>query len=95
MVLPARAGDPIDRNSTIKEEIALFRRLFRGRSDVFPVRWENRATGRSGYAPSGPHGCETPYWLSGNWLQDIGCARFVFRSGYCIALTPPRKTRSS
>jgi hypothetical protein len=33
VVLPARAGAPIDRNSTIKEKIALFRRLFRGRSD--------------------------------------------------------------
>ena len=50
-VLPsAKAGNPIDRNSTIKQKIALFRRLFRGRSDVFPIRWENRTTGRSGYA---------------------------------------------
>jgi hypothetical protein len=32
----ARAGDPINRNSTIEKKIALFRRLFRGRSDVFP-----------------------------------------------------------
>ena len=48
----AKAGDPIDRNSTIEKKIALFRRLFRGRSDVFPVRWENRTTGRSGYAPA-------------------------------------------
>ncbi len=32
----AKAGDPIDRNSTIENKIALFRRLFRGRSDVFP-----------------------------------------------------------
>jgi hypothetical protein len=39
----AKAGDPIDRNSTIEKKIALFRRLFRGRSDVFPIRWENRA----------------------------------------------------
>jgi hypothetical protein len=48
----AKAGDPIDRNSTIEKKIALFRRLFRGRSDVFPIRWENRTTGRSGYAPA-------------------------------------------
>jgi len=33
VVLPARAGAPIDRNAAIKEKIALFRRLFRGRSD--------------------------------------------------------------
>ncbi len=48
----AKAGDSIDRNSTIEKKIALFRRLFRGRSDVFPIRWENRTTGRSGYAPA-------------------------------------------
>jgi hypothetical protein len=51
-VLSGKAGDPVDRNSTIEKKIALFRRLFAGRSDVFPVRWENRATGRSGYAPA-------------------------------------------
>jgi hypothetical protein len=32
------AGDPIDRNSTIERKVALFRGLFRGRSDVFPIR---------------------------------------------------------
>jgi hypothetical protein len=52
VVLSGKAGDPIDRNSTIEKKIALFRRLFAGRSDVFPIRWENRTTGRSGYAPA-------------------------------------------
>lgn len=33
------------------EKVALFRRLFRGRTDVYPVRWENKA-GLSGYAPA-------------------------------------------
>jgi len=52
-VVPStKAGDPIDRNSAIEKKIALFRRLFRGRSDLFPIRWENRTTGRSGYAPA-------------------------------------------
>ena len=46
------AGDPTDRNSPIEKKLALFRRLFRGRSDVYPIRWENRTTGRSGYAPA-------------------------------------------
>jgi len=32
-------------------KIELFRDLFRGREDVFAVRWENRAKGSSGYAP--------------------------------------------
>lgn len=34
------------------EKIALFRRLFRGRGDVYPLRWESKTTGKSGYAPA-------------------------------------------
>ena len=30
----------------------LFRSLFRGRDDVFPRRWENPKTGKTGYAPA-------------------------------------------
>lgn len=33
-------------------KVALFRRRFRGRTDVYPVRWESKTTGRSGYAPA-------------------------------------------
>src|ERR1700688_1886622 len=52
-IIPSKkAGDLVDRNSTIENKIALFRRLFRGRSDVFPIRWENQTTGRSGCAPA-------------------------------------------
>src|SRR5260221_14243171 len=51
-VSSGRAGEPTDRNSPIEKKLALFRRLFRGRSDVYPIRWENRTTGRSGYAPA-------------------------------------------
>ena len=38
--------------STTADKIALFRRLFRGREDVFPRRWENPKTGKAGYAPA-------------------------------------------
>ena len=34
-----------------EEKIAVFRRLFRGRADVYPVRWES-AKGRAGYSPA-------------------------------------------
>jgi hypothetical protein len=34
------------------EKVALFGSLFRGRTDVFPVRWESKTTGKSGYAPA-------------------------------------------
>ena len=35
-----------------REKVALFRRLFRGRDDVFPVRWENKTGSKSGYTPA-------------------------------------------
>jgi hypothetical protein len=38
--------------SSATDKIALFRRLFGGRTDVFPARWDNPKTGRSGYAPA-------------------------------------------
>ncbi len=46
------------------EKLALFKRLFRGRSDVFPLRWESKA-GKSGYSPAcanewRPGVCEKP-----------------------------------
>lgn len=34
------------------EKVALFRRLFRGRTDVYPVRWESKTTGKAGYSPA-------------------------------------------
>ncbi len=45
-------------------KLALFKRLFRGRVDVFPVRWESKA-GKSGYSPAcanewRPGVCEKP-----------------------------------
>lgn len=57
-VLPAISGPEAARNITISaaskaaEKIALFRRMFAGRTDVFPVRWDNPRTERSGYAPA-------------------------------------------
>jgi DNA-binding CsgD family transcriptional regulator len=52
VIPPEKVSDLVDRNSTIESKMALFRRLFRGRPDIFPIRWENRKTGRSGYAPA-------------------------------------------
>ena len=34
------------------EKVALFRRLFRGRTDVFPIRWESKTSAKSGYSPA-------------------------------------------
>jgi superfamily II DNA or RNA helicase len=35
-----------------QQKVRLFRRLFRGRTDVYPLRWESRSAGKSGYAPA-------------------------------------------
>ena len=34
------------------EKVALFIKLFRGRPDVYPVRWERKTAGKSGYTPA-------------------------------------------
>ncbi|MGQ0621026.1 MAG: TOTE conflict system archaeo-eukaryotic primase domain-containing protein [Panacagrimonas sp.] len=34
------------------EKVALFRKLFRGRTDVYPVRWEGKTSGKTGYSPA-------------------------------------------
>jgi superfamily II DNA or RNA helicase len=41
----------VNHQSSEDEKIRLFRSLFRGREDVFPRRFENTKTGKSGYAP--------------------------------------------
>ncbi|MFA6107970.1 MAG: DEAD/DEAH box helicase family protein [Candidatus Latescibacterota bacterium] len=48
---PPTASPP----TTNAEKVTLFRHLFHGRPDVFPRRWENARTGRSGYAPACAH----------------------------------------
>src|SRR5471030_149461 len=41
---------PVDKEERARKRIALFRRLFRGREDVYTRRWENN-DGRHGYMP--------------------------------------------
>lgn len=51
-VAPAPELPPVTVTAfTSDDKIALFRRLFHGRTDVYPVRWESKA-GKSGYAPA-------------------------------------------
>jgi superfamily II DNA or RNA helicase len=50
---------------TTDEKVALFRRLFHGRTDVYPIRWESKTTGKTGYSPAcanewRPGVCEKP-----------------------------------
>ena len=49
-VPPASTPEP-SRLST-DEKVALFRRMFRGRTDVYPIRWEGKTSAKSGYSPA-------------------------------------------
>jgi hypothetical protein len=48
---PAMPTPERSRRST-ENKVALFRRLFSGRTDIYPVRWESKTTGKSGFAPA-------------------------------------------
>lgn len=54
------------------EKVALFRRLFRGRTDVYPVRWESKTSGKSGYAPA----------CANEWREGI-CEKPRIKCGDC------------
>lgn len=41
----------VTQQSSSYDKIALFRSFFRGREDVYPKRFENWKTGKSGYSP--------------------------------------------
>src|SRR5262249_40387983 len=48
--LPGRLSPSAPRSA--EEKVRLFRRLFRGRPDVFPTRFVSKKTGKPGYAPA-------------------------------------------
>ncbi len=55
----------VSQQSSSKDKVKLFRDLFKGRDDVYPKRWENSKTGKSGYSPVcsnewKPNICEKP-----------------------------------
>jgi hypothetical protein len=62
---PEPEPEPLRSSLSTADKVALFRRLFRGRTDVYPVRWESKTSGKSGYAPAcanewRPGVCEKP-----------------------------------
>lgn len=71
---------PTASSLSIEEKVALFRRLFRGRTDAYPVRWESKA-GKSGYSPA----------CANEWRAGV-CEKPRIKCGECgnrllIALT--------
>lgn len=68
--------DMVTMQSSAEEKIALFASLFKGRADVFARRFENRRTGRSGYAPA----CANE-WLPGICEKPrVKCVRCPHRA---------------
>lgn len=45
------SSSPSSENLTVKGKIVLFKSLFKGRMDVYAIRWENKS-GKSGYSPA-------------------------------------------
>jgi len=54
------------------DKVTLFRGLFQGRTDVFPRRWENAKSGKSGYAPA----------CNNEWVPGI-CRKPQVKCGDC------------
>ena len=69
-------GTTLTNQSSQDEKIKLFRSLFRGREDIFPRRFENTRTGKSGYAPV----CRNE-WAAGICQKPkISCQECKFRA---------------
>jgi len=66
----------INNQSSQDEKIKLFRSLFRGREDVFPRRFENSKTGKSGYAPV----CRNEWQAGICQKPKIACQECNFRA---------------
>lgn len=62
----------ITNESNPEDKIALFRRLFRGREDVYPKRFESTKTGKVGYQPA----CQN------EWIKPF-CKKPKIRCGEC------------
>ena len=68
----AAPGGQITRASSSAEKIVLFRSLFRGREDIFPKRWINSKSGKSGYSPV----------CANEWKAGL-CRKPAIRCGEC------------
>jgi hypothetical protein len=69
-------GISINNQSSQEEKIRLFRSLFKGREDVFPRRFENSKTGKSGYAPV----CRNEWQAGICQKPKIACQECNFRA---------------
>jgi hypothetical protein len=59
--LTAAPTAPVDMRSVAADKIRFYANLFRCRSDVYAIRWENRRDGRSGWMPA----------IKGKWRKGM------------------------
>lgn len=71
-VLAPFAKAEVNNDSHASEKVALFRSLFAGRADVFPIRWSNGKTGRTGYSPA----------CANEWAKGL-CSKPKIKCGEC------------
>lgn len=64
-------GNPVSPQSNV-QKVALFRSLFRGRTDVFPKHWQNQNKQTSGYAPA----------CANEWVRGV-CEKPRVKCGEC------------
>jgi hypothetical protein len=69
---PALTIEAPPSNLSTPQKVALFRHLFRGRTDVFPIRWEGKSSGKSGYTPA----------CANEWLAGV-CDKPRIKCGGC------------
>ena len=74
----ATEAPTVNKYSSSKDKIALFRSLFLGREDVFARRWQSTTSGKSGYQPV----CEN------EWAEGL-CDKRKFKCASC----PNRRLR--
>ena len=70
--IPVTQAASVNKYSSSKEKIDLFRSLFRGREDVFARRWQSTTSGKSGYQPV----CEN------EWAEGL-CDKRKYKCANC------------
>lgn len=71
----------VSRRSSPQEKIDLFRSLFKGREDVYALRWYNTKTGKSGYSPV----CQNKWRPGVCNMPKTKCADCKYRSFATLA----------
>ena len=79
----ASEAEPPRASLSTADKVALFRRLFRGRTDVYTVQWESKTSSKSGYAPA----------CANEWRAGV-CEKPCIKCGDCghRLLIPPSAT---